>query len=273
MKNLLRFIIRFNFFFLFLLLETVALVLVFRHQNFQRAVFANSSSFLVGSIYEIRSGFSEYFSLKKVNQQLAAENALLLKQNQVSLLLSDDSVFEYQDTILQQKFEYVNAGVINNTLNRRNNFITLDKGSIHGIKPNMGVLTLSGPVGIVVNVSSNFSTVISVLNTDFQASVRIKRNDHVGSLLWNGNSHRFAEVAYIPGHVDLQIGDTIITSGLSTIFPPNISVGIIKDFEMQMGGNYFSARIELSQDFNKLRYVKVVRNLFLDEQIELEGTN
>jgi rod shape-determining protein MreC len=251
----------------------VALVLVFRHQNFQRAVLASSSSFLVGSIYEIRSGITEYFNLRKVNQQLAAENAILLQQNQVSLLLSDDSVFNYLDTIKQQKFEYINASVINNTLNRRNNFLTLDKGSKHGIEPNMGVVTFSGPVGVVVNVTSNFSTVISVLNTDFQASVRIKRNDHVGSLMWNGNNYRFAEVAYIPGHVDLQVGDTIVTSGLSTIFPQNLFVGIIKDFEIQRGGNYFIAQIELSQDFNKLRYVKVVRNLFLDEQIELEGAN
>lgn len=271
MKNLFRFLLRYNFFFLFLILETTALVLVFRNHNFQRAVFASSSNFLVGGLYEIRTSISDYLKLKRVNKKLAQENTLLLEQIESSFLIRQDSVLVHQDTLIQKKFEYVNAGVINNSINRRNNFITLDKGSEQGIEPNMGVITFLGPVGIVVDVSKNFSTVISVLNTDFQASVRVKRNDYVGSLIWSGGNYRYADVAYIPGHVELQVGDTIVTSGLSTIFPPNILVGEITEFEIQRGGNYFVARIRLSQDFNKLRYVQVVRNLFLDEQLGLEG--
>ncbi len=273
MKNLFRFIIKYNFFLLFLFLETVALFIVFGQHSFQRAIFSGSSNFIVGNIYQIKTGIFEYFSLKRVNQQLALENTKLLEQNEISFLLRDDSVHFFVDTLNHRKFEYINAGVINNTINRRNNFLTLDKGSDHGIEPNMGVITFRGPVGIVVNVSRNFSTVISVLNTDFQASVRIKRNDYVGSLTWDGNNYRFADVAYIPGHLELMVGDTVITSGLSTIFPQNILVGIIKDFTLQRGGNYSVAKIELTQDFNKLRYVQVVKNLFLEEQLKLEGVN
>ncbi len=273
MKNLVRFIIRHNFFLLFLILETVALVFVFRQHSFQRAVFVSSSNFLVGGIYQIKTGIFDYFNLKKVNQQLARENARLLEQNQLSFLIRDDSVHYYLDTLHARKFEYVNAGVINNTINRRNNFLTLDKGSLHGIEPNMGVITFVGIVGVVIDVSKNFSTVISVLNTDFQASVRIKRNDYVGSLIWDGGNYRFAEVAYIPGHVELMVGDTIVTSGLSTIFPPNIEVGIIREFKLQRGGSHSVAKIELTQNFNNLRHVQIVRNLFLEEQLKLERAN
>jgi len=273
MKNLFRFIIKYNFFFLFLILETVALVLVFRHNHFQRAAFASSSNFLVGGIYSLRSDITDYFGLRGVNRHLATENTRLLEEIPISFFQRDDSLYFFEDTVYQQRFEYVNATVINNSINRRNNFLTLDIGSDHGIEPNMGVITFSGPVGIVASVSRNFSTVISVLNTDFQASVRIKRNDYVGSLIWNGRNHRLADMVYLPGHIELQVGDTVLTSGLSTLFPPNILVGTIIDYEIQRGGNFYVAQVLLSQNFNKLRYVQVVRNLFLDEQLELERSN
>jgi len=270
MRNLFRFIIRYYFFFLFLLLETVAILFVIQHQHYQRAWFTSSANFVAGNFYRMSSGITDYFSLQTVNRQLAEENTRLLEFTSESFLKTDRQVFTYRDTLYSRRFSYINAEVISNTVSRRDNFLTLNKGSKHGIKPDMGVITFRGVIGIVASVSENFSSVISFLHKDMQISARLQKNDHIGTLLWEGNDYRKATLTYIPTHVELIPGDTIVTSGFSVIFPPGIFIGTISEVEIRRGDNFFTAAVELAADFNSLKYVQVVQDLMSEEQQQLE---
>ncbi|MDX9943034.1 MAG: rod shape-determining protein MreC [Bacteroidales bacterium] len=271
MRNLFSFIARNYFFFVFLLLETLALIMVYQHQHYQRSYFASSANAVAGQVYKWSSGVTDYFSLRKANQQLAEENARLLHFTRESFLKTDRQVFTFRDTLYQRQYQYVNAEVVNSSVSRRDNYLTINKGKLHGIEPDMGVVTFNGIVGIVASVSDRFSSVISLLHKDMQISARIKKNDQIGTLLWEGYDYRKATMTYIPSHVALSVGDTIVSSGFSVIFPKDLFIGTISDFEIRRGDNYFSAEVELAIDFNKLKYVQVVNNLMLEEQQTLES--
>lgn len=271
MRNLFNFFLRYYFFFMFVALQTVALVMVVQHHYYQRAFFVSSANILAGNIFKLTSGVSDYLNLKKTNRQLASENARLLELTSGSFLKTDTIKHTHSDTILQQRFRYINAGVINNTVTRRNNFLTLDKGSRHGIKPDMGVITSLGIVGIVSSVSENFSSVISLLHKDMQISARLTKNDQIGSLIWEGINYRQATLTYLPAHIELNVGDTIVTSGFSVIFPPNIFIGTINSFEIRRGDNFYTAMIDLAIDFNNLKFVQVVNDLMREEILQVEA--
>ena len=271
MRNLFSFIARNYFFFVFLLLETLAIIMVTRHQHYQRSFFSGSANALAGKFYQLNSGVMEYLSLRRANEQLAEENARLLNATPESFLKTDRQVFTFRDTLYQRQFQYLNAEVINNTINRRNNYLTLNKGRRHGIEPDMGVITFNGVVGIVTHVTDHFSSVISLLHKDMQISARIKKNDHIGTLVWEGLDYRKATLTYIPSHVQLSVGDTIVTSGFSIIFPKDLFIGTISDFEIRRGDNFYTAGIALANDFNNLKYVQVVNNLMQEEREELES--
>lgn len=271
MRNLFSFIARNYFFFLFLLLETVAYILVYQHQHYQRAYFASSANIIAGRFYRMTSGVTDYLSLRKTNQQLSEENARLLSYTTESFLKTDRQVFTFRDTVYHRQFQYVNAEVINSSVSRRSNYMTLNKGRRHGIEPDMGVITFKGVVGIVANVSENFSSVISLLHKDMQISAKIKKNNQIGTMVWEGIDYRKATLTYIPPHVELNVGDTIVTSGYSIIFPRDVFIGTISDFEIRRGDNFLSAEVELAVDFNSLKYVQVVNNLMLEEIEELES--
>ena len=255
---------------MFLLLQTLAILLLIRDQHYQRSFFVHSANTLAGAAYNASADLRSYFSLRSVNEQLAEENTGLLQQTNASFLKTDRQVFEFQDTLYQRKFSYINAKIINNSVNRRNNFLTLNKGRRHGIEPDMGVITFNGIIGIVKNVSENFSSVISLLHSDTHISVRLKKNNHMGTLIWEGENYRETTLQYIPPHVELEIGDTVVTSGFSRIFPGEIMIGTISDYEIRRGDNFYTATIELAEDFNKLSFVHVVKNLMREELDELE---
>jgi rod shape-determining protein MreC len=212
----------------------------------------------------------EYLSLRQINQQLVIENAKL--NNILQRAYRSDEIFFYgeYDSIYRQRYFYTSARIINNSVNKQHNYLTLNKGSEAGIKPEMAVITPFGIVGIVNGVSKRFSTVMSLLNTNLRVSAKVKKNDAFGSLAWDGIDHREAVLYEIPYHIDISKGDTIITSGFSTIYPEGILIGTVKDFEVR-GGNFYVIRVQLSTDFKQLTYVNVVSNLRKDEQIELEN--
>lgn len=271
MRNLFNFILRYYFFFLFLLLQTVAIALVVQHHHYQKAFFAGSANILAGNVFRITSGITQYLALKKINRQLAQENTRLLALTSGSFIKTDTLQFTQNDTILQRRFLYINAGVINNSVTRRNNFLTLDKGSRHGIEKNMGVITPFGVVGIVNNVSENFSSVISLLHKDMQISVSLKKDGQIGTLVWEGGNYRQATLIYIPTHVELAVGDTLVTSGYSVMFPPDVFIGTIAGYEIRRGDNFYSVQIDLALDFNNLKYVQVVNDLMRNELLEVEN--
>jgi len=273
MRNLINFFIRFYFFFLFVLLFSVSLILISRTHQHQRTLFLHSGNLIVGSVYKQVDHIQSYLSLKRVNEQLTNENTWLLHQTMASFMQKDQNEMVYHDTLYIRRFKYINAGVINNSVMYRNNFLTLDKGSNDGVEKDMGVITAEGVVGIVHNVSGHFSTVISLLHKDVQISVRLQKSNHIGTLSWEGGDYRTAVMSYIPSHVELSHGDTIVTSGFSTIFPQGIFIGTIGDYEIRRGDNFFTASVELALDFNRIANVFVVIDLMRQEIQVLEASN
>ncbi len=270
MKNLLKFILRIHFFLLFVIIEVFSISILINHNNFQRISylrFVNNSS---GEIYERINNFRLYFSLKDENEMLIKEN-VRLKNILQTTYRSDDVFFRsINDSIKNQKYYYTSARVINNTINKQHNFITLDKGSNDGIRVEMAVVSKDGVVGIVKAVSKNYSTVISVINKDLRISARHKKSGYFGSAYWNGGKYNKAVLSDIPLHAQISIGDTIVTSGYSTIFPTDFPIGYVSAYRKK-GGSFYEIDINLSADFKKLTVVNVVENLMRKEKIALEN--
>lgn len=271
MKNLLQFIIRFHFAILFVLIELVCLLLVVRYNNYHNVKFLNSSNSFCAVIYSGVHSLQEYFSLAQTNEELARENARLHNLMESSYRLSEDSILQIVDTAYRQQYLYRWAQVINNTVNRQQNNIILNRGRKQGIEPEMGVVTPQGVVGIVRSVSDNYATVISLLNKQFRVSAKIRKNGYFGSLTWDGKDYRKARLYEIPYHVPINIGDTIETSSYSAIFPEGVLIGTVCDYKRTSGGNFHDIVVELSVDFKSLSYVEVVGDLLKEERLELEN--
>lgn len=271
MRNLFNFISRHHFFFLFLLLQVISFFLISQNNFYHRSIFINTTNLLTGNVYSIRNNFTEYFRLREINRQLAFENQILLEGSNKTFLATDQQTFVFRDTLYRKQYSYINTRVINNSIRNRNNYITLDKGRIHGIRPDMGIITSQGVIGIIKEVSANFSSALSFLHSDIQISSKHEKSDHIGTLLWEGYDYTKATMLYVPPHVGLEIGDTIITSGFSQIFPAGIILGTIADFEVRRGDNFFTIEIDLAQDFNNLQFVYVVKDLFTEEITNIES--
>ncbi len=270
MRNLFSFLLKNYFFFLFLLLEIIATVLIVNNNNFQRSVVINSTNEFTGSVRSVFSNVTEYFSLKKTNKILSEENVILHTLTEKSYIITDRSTYLIDDTLYKQQYTYVGAGVISNTVNKRNNYLMLNKGVADGVNKDMAVISPRGIVGIIRDVSKNFSSVISVLHKDTKISAKIKKNNYIGTLIWKGVDYRTAYLMDIPTHVKLTFGDTIITSGFSHIFPEGIMIGVITNYIILQGENFYTIKLEFFEDYNSLSYVYIVNNLMKNEQIQLE---
>lgn len=273
MRNLLKFIVRYYFVLLFLAIESFSLFLLIQYNYYQRSTFINSANRISGNIYTKVSVVTDYFSLSNANEELSAQNMLLLNRNKSAYKSNNVKLVEIYDSIYSQQYEYRIAKIINNSINKQNNYLTLNKGSKHGIKPEMAVVGPKGVVGIIRHVSRNFSTVIPILNSNLRISGRFKKNNYFGSVRWDGKNYREVSLTDIPNHVAINIGDTIITSGFSTIFPEGIKIGIVSGVEEKVSGNFHNLTINLSEDFKNLSYVYVIENLLKEELTELEKLN
>jgi rod shape-determining protein MreC len=274
MKNLLLFVWKHNFVFLFLLLETLSVYLIVQNNYYQKAGFINSSNQIVADVQELQGSIKTYFFLKDENEKLLKENAELRGKTlaSFSVLVNDEKVVN--DTTYHQKYTFVSARVVNNSTNLRNNFLTLDKGSKQGINKDMAVITSTGVVGQVKDVSDNFCTVISLLNSKKTISSKVKKDGSYGPLSWDdGDDFGHATLHDIPTHVKLKNGDTIITSGYSHDFPENIPIGIVESYEQKSGQFFYTVKVKLSTDFKKLTHVYIVKNKMKQEQDNLEQTS
>ena len=200
---------------------------------------------------------------------MAKENSRLL--NIIESTYKSDEIFfrSVSDSIYNQRYRYTLARIVNNSVNKKHNFLTLNKGSLQGLRPEMAVVSDGSIIGVIKGVSKNYSTVISLLNLDLKISAKVKKNGYFGSLSWDGQGYQTAILSEIPLHADIQAGDTIITSGYSSIFPEGIQIGFIKDFE-EKGGSFYEIKVKLSTDFKSLNNVNVIGNLLQIEKIELE---
>jgi len=241
-----------------------------RGKNYQGSRLINSSNRVAANIYEAEANTKEYFSLKRENAILAAENAALinkLKTNYIAISLNE---FKVHDTLYKQQYQYIGAKVVNASINNRSNYITLNVGSSSGIGRDMAVFNSLGIIGIVKDVSSNFASVMSILHKDIKVNCQLKRDGSYGPLIWDGRDYKYCLLTDIPTHAKIRRNDTVITSELSGIFPEGIMVGTIDSYERRQNEPFYTARVKLSADLKKLNYVYVIKNRYKAEKDSLE---
>ncbi|MBN2616014.1 MAG: rod shape-determining protein MreC [Bacteroidales bacterium] len=266
MRNLLLFLIKHQFIFLFLILEIVALFLLSYSYSYQRSLTFNAANDLTGNVLKTSTNISDYFLLSEENKQLLDENARLRDRlPNLKQAVAPDSILYVADSI----YDYIPAHVIRNTVNRHDNFIILDKGRDEGIEKEMGVLSPQGVAGIVIGVSSHYSIAMSLLNEHAKISARIKKDNQLVNVIWDQENSLEGTVVDIPSHLDLEPGDTVVTSGNSFIFPAGINLGTIVSYHKSENRSLNRAVLKFSTDFNSLHYVYLVRNLRKKEQEKL----
>ena len=276
MRNLINFLLKYNYWFLFVILEVASFVLLFRFNNYQQSVYFTSANTVVGAVYEVSGGISSYFHLKSVNEDLLDRNMLLEEQiNNLEKALKErqlDSIAVNSIRKMPQKdYQLFKARVIKNSLNLADNYITLDRGSSSGIHSEMGVVDGNGIVGIVYETSPSYSVVISVLNSKSNISCKIVGSDYFGYLKWEHGDTRYAYLKDLPRHAEFNLGDTVVTSGFSTVFPEGIMVGTVDDMSDSHDGLSYLLKIKLATDFGKLSDVRVIARNGQQEQKELEN--
>lgn len=270
MRNLLYFIARYHFLILFILLETLSLFLVFQYNDYQRSCFINSSATISGKVHHVFSGINQYIGLRRQNESLNRELAIERSNASAAYIANKVNPLLVYDSVFVQQFEFIPCQVINNSVSRPNNYLTLNAGSNQGIKPGMGVLSSDGVVGVVKDVSPNFAAVMSLLNQSLKVSAMVKESGYFGSLGWDASNYKYAILDDLPGHLILQRGDTIITSGYSAIFPKGQLIGFVDTALNSGNSSLLSVRIKLAVDFKRLSHAMVVKNLLKEEQLELQ---
>ncbi|MDD6471551.1 MAG: rod shape-determining protein MreC [Bacteroidales bacterium] len=275
MRNLINFFIKYNYWFLFLLLEVTSFVLLFRYNNYQQGVFFTSSNAVMGKIYEEIGIANSYFQLRTVNESLLDRNTQLERQvaflkRQLSEKQADETELESLDRVDSAKMIIRKANVVKNSINQADNYITLDKGSADGIRPEMGVIDAKGVVGIVYKTSAHYALVISLLNSKSAVSCKIAGSEYFGYMRWDQGDSRYAYLKDLPRHVDFNIGDTVVTSGYSAVFPEGIMIGRVESVSDSHDGLSYLLKVRLSTDFGKIGSVRVIERKERMEQNELE---
>ena len=272
MRNLWIFVSRYNAFFFFVIFFSVGVILCIKNNAYQKSITLNSTNEVVGSAYARLNVLKRYLNLGQVNDSLALENAKL-KTDLINLTNIDSTKsIKINDSINNQQYTLLSAKVIKNSVNQRNNFITINKGSSDGISRDMAVISPDkGVIGFVLDVSPSFSTIRSLLNKETLISVIIKKNGAFGSLVWgDGNFNlRKAYVKEIPNHYKINLRDTIVTSGAGG-FPKGIVVGRVSKTQITTGDNFMTLEIDLFNDFGTLQYVYIIKDRLAIEQKNLE---
>ena len=274
MHNLAVFIQKYHHWFLFLFLEILSFILLFRHNGYQSSVWFTSANIVSGTIYEASAAVNQFFSLTELNEQLSHRNVILEQQvnslsEQVRALRGDTLNPKTALPTSVSGMKIITAKVVSNSIDRNDNFITLDKGTVHGVHPDMGVVSGSGVVGIVYKASRNYSIVIPVLSSHSKISCRIAKRGYFGYLRWNGGSSRYAYVDDIPRHAHFKLYDKVVTSGYSSVFPEGILIGKILHVYNSPDGLSYRLMIELSTDFSNLRDVCIIDDATIHERLNL----
>jgi rod shape-determining protein MreC len=271
MRNLLIFITKYNAFFLFLIFEISSLVIYIKFNSFQKATFISSTSKVTSALYAQKSQLVSYLSLQEQNDSLAKENARLRNQLKSSFYIDTVAKHKVDDTVYKQQYTYIEAKVINNSINRSNNYLTIDRGSMQGIQKGMGVICSSGLVGKVVFVGQHLSVVQSLLHKDSRFSAMLAKNKEIGYIEWSDDldPHK-GLLKDVSNNASPKIGEQVVTSEYS-LFPAGISIGKVSNLHTKAGGYSLNMEVKLSVDFSKLQYVDVIVNKLAQEQAGLEA--
>lgn len=266
MRNIILFFAKHGSTFLFIVLELLCFFLIVSYNNSQRSIYLHSSNLISGKLYEEKERFRNFFRLSDQLDSLQHENARLLRR---VLYHEGYGRSELIDTT-EFNYELTPAKIINQTVNSRNNYLTIDKGSLDGISSDMGVIDKDGVIGIVQNTNSQYSRVLSLLNSKTRISARVKNKGYFGNLIWKTLDTERMDLEAIPTHANVAVGDSVVTSGYSTMFPPNIFIGTIETYNVRKGASNYSIVVRLNTDFSRSNHVFVINNTkqFLQKDIE-----
>ena len=270
MRDLLDFLVRSSNWILFAIYVVVSCILLFSSNPFQHHVYLTSAGAVASTVYRASNTVTGYFALREINSDLQHRNAdLEMQVLNLQKQLCDERLRLYADTMtvdtVLSRYTFIIANVINNSISRSHNYITLEKGSADGLKPEMGVVDQNGVVGIVNVTGPHTARVISLLNPYLRIACKVKSSKHVGSLHWDGKSPQTAILDELPRHVELHPGDTIVTSGYSTAFPEGVPVGTVLSAHKDNDDNFYSLKVKLFTDFSTLSTVRVIVDAMTEE--------
>ena len=278
MRNVILFIRKYANFLFFLLLQIIALSFLFRYNKYHEAAFMNVAGEFTGIINQRYSKVEYYFRLKKINEQLAAENAVLnqlRKENFERPTGNEKTVLDtiQTDTMREiRKYTWMGANVVGSTVNTQTNFITIHRGLLQDVRPNMGVVSPQGIVGTVVNVSDNYASVMTLLHRQYKVVVKIKNGGDRGTIEWDGISPMFVTLKDIPKSAKVKVGDSVETSPTSSLFPGNLMVGTIAEIVDDKSSNFYTLKVKPATNFFNIEYVYVIANTQYLEQKRLEDS-
>ena len=274
MRNLLEFLAKYNHWFVFLILEVVSMVLLFQYNSYQGSAWFSSANAVTGKLYEWDANVETFFSLTKVNQELTQRNAYLEQEVQklsdsLVSVTKDSSIYHRDQFALLRNYRLIPAKVVANSVDKPGNLMTIDKGSADGIHKDMGVISGTGVVGIVYLVAEHYAIVIPVLNTKSNISCMIQNRGYFGYLRWKGGVSDLAYLEDVPRHAHFKLGDYVVTSGYSAVFPPGVRVGRILHVFNSADGLSYRVQLRLSTDFARLRDVCVIDDAAMKERLEI----
>lgn len=275
MSDLIKFLVKYSSWFLCALYLLISAVLLFAGNPYQHHVYLTSANVVASGFYRTTHGVTSYFSLREINEDLQRRNSdLELEVYRLKEVIRDKNQLEYADTMTVDsaltRYHFIIADVINNSINRSHNYITIEKGRLDGIEPEMGVIDQNGIVGVVNVVGDHTSRLISVLNPYLRLSCKVKGETQVGSLVWDGKTPGEAILEELPKHARFVKGDTIVTSGYSSVFPEGVPVGTILSGSRDREDNFYTLRVKLFTDFSTLSTVRVIRDKMKDELTAVE---
>jgi len=266
MQQIIYFFIRNKNFLLFLLLFLIAVGFTINSHSYHKTQYTSSANSISGSLFSIKSSITSYFDLKKQNELLVNENSRLIKELSNKGVTNTLSEFVTGD----QKYEVYIAEIINNSYTKSKNQLTINKGTRDSIFIDMGVISQEGIVGIVSHTSGRYASVLSVLNTQSQIVAKFKKSNQFGTLKWDGKTLNRVQLIEIPRIANIQLGDTIVTDGKSAIFPPNIPVGTVSNFDIEENADYYTIDVHLFTDMTKVKHVYLIKNKEAKEIKQLE---
>ncbi len=274
MRNLLEFLAKYNHWFVFLILEVVSMVLLFQYNSYQGSAWFSSANAVTGKLYEWDANVETFFSLTKVNQELTQRNAYLEQEVQklsdsLVSVTKDSSIYHRDQFALLRNYRLIPAKVVANSVDKPGNLMTIDKGSADGIHKDMGVISGTGVVGIVYLVAEHYAIVIPVLNTKSNISCMIQNRGYFGYLRWKGGVSDLAYLEEVPRHAHFKLGDYVVTSGYSAVFPPGVRVGRILHVFNSADGLSYRVQLRLSTDFARLRDLCVIDDAAMKERLEI----
>ncbi|MDE6556569.1 MAG: rod shape-determining protein MreC [Duncaniella sp.] len=275
MSELFKFILKYSAWFLFVVYMVLSAMLLFSGNPFQHHVYLSSANYVSSGVYRMSNNVGSYFSLREINEDLQRRNSDL----ELEIYRLNDIIRGYQHQIYADtmtvdpaldRYDFIIAQVINNSINHSHNYITIDKGELDGVRPEMGVMDQNGIVGIVNVVGPHTARLMSVLNPYQRLSCKVKGQQQVGSLVWDGKSPSEALLEELPKHARFVKGDTIVTSGYSSVFPEGVPVGTVIGGSRDREDNFFTLRVKLFTDFSTLSIVRVIDDKMKDELSEVE---